>query len=461
MAHPPLPGFEAVEKLEKVWKGKNPAAKPNKWQPYVTTFAAINVAFLLLDPWQTLRNWALLSFFAPLWVPIILYKFTFLRFWQYKKAENISKLKTVLLELRMPRDTQKTPLAMETIISSFHFGSGEGTSYAKYFQGGTRPWFSFEIASLGGQVRFYVWTRENLRRGIESFFYAQYPGIEIIEAEDYSRMFDPADPENVVWGDEIVNTKDDAIPIKTYVDYGLDKAGAKPEEQVDPLNQMLEFFGSIGPREQVWLQYVFRMTKSEKFAGKKNAKGEDYTWKDQAKDFIKGIREAAVKDAVVINTEEREGTYATNLTPGQTDMVKAIERNISKPGFDVGIRVLYTAPKNDAKVGQMAGQLLTGIFKPFSSEAYNGFKPAAQFDAKFQGYPWEDRKGTFKEQLHHELVEVYRRRAFFHEPYIGNWSIMSSEELATLFHVPSATVSTPGLPRIQSTTKAPPSNLPV
>lgn len=458
MAHSSLPLFEWVEKLEKSWKGTNAAAKPHKWQPYVTAFAAINVAFLLLDPAQTLRNWALLSFFAPLWVPIMLYKVTFLRFWQFKKAEAIAKSKTVLLELRMPRDTMKTPLAMETIISSLHIGSGEGTSYKKYFQGGTRPWFSFEIVSIGGRVRFYVWTRENLRRGIESFFYAQYPGMEIIEAEDYSRMFDPTSPDNEMFGDEFIHTKPDAYPIKTYVDYGLDKPGAKPDEQIDPLNQVLELFGSLGPKEQLWFQMVFRMTKGEKFEGKKNAKGGQYTWIDEGKDLIKQIRSAALESSKIVNGDKTE--YPMALLDNNKTTIEAIERNVSKQGFDVGMRAIYTAPKGHYEAGKVLTFMLGGMFKPFSSEAYNGFKPAGQFDAKFQDYPWEDRKGEFRKELHHELVDVYRRRAFFHEPYIGDWMIMSSEELATLFHVPSATVSTPGLPRIQSTTSAAPSNLP-
>ena len=459
MADSPLPGMGLVEKGIKQWKGKNPAAKPLKWQPFVTTFVALNVAFILLDPWQTLRNWALLSFFAPLWVPLVLYHFTFIRFWQYKKAENISKKKTVLLELRMPRDTMKTPLAMEAIISSFHIGSGAGTSSAKYYQGGTRPWFSFEIVSLGGQLHFYVWTREDLRRGIESFFYAQYPSMEIIEVEDYSRLVDPASEEFGMWGDEVVHTKPDAFPIKTYVDYGLERPGAKPEEQIDPLTQMLEFMSSIGPKEQIWFQMVFRMTKGEKYHGQKNASGNQYTWVDEGKDTIKKIRAEALKEAKIEGTDKE--TYApVTLVDNNKTVIDAIQRNISKQGFDVGLRIVYTAPKDAFQPAKTVTHLLTGMFKPFSSEMFNGFKPASQFDAKFQGYPWEDKKGEFKQALHEELVEVYRRRAFYHEPYVGEWMTMSTEEIATIFHVPSATVVTPGLQRIQSTTSAAPANLP-
>jgi len=40
------------------------------------------------------------------------------------------------------------------------------------------------------------------------------------------------------------------------------------------------------------------------------------------------------------------------------------------------------------------------------------------------------------------------------------FQIMSVEELATVFHVPSSTVMTPGLSRIPSTRKEAPPNLP-
>jgi hypothetical protein len=39
--------------------------------------------------------------------------------------------------------------------------------------------------------------------------------------------------------------------------------------------------------------------------------------------------------------------------------------------------------------------------------------------------------------------------------------IMSVEELATIFHLPSSTVMTPGLARIPSTRKEAPPNLPI
>jgi hypothetical protein len=431
-------------------------------KPFLIIYVVLNVGFLFLDPYQTLRNWLFIGFFAPLWVPILLTRFTFTQWVRTRRSEFIASQESVLLELRMPRDTKKTPLALEAVFSNLHITSGEGTNYAKYWQGKVRTWFALEIVSIGGRVHFYVWTRAGLRRGVEAAFYAQFPDMEIVEAEDYSMVYDPAAPENEMWGDEWIHTKADAYPIKTYVEYQLDKAGAKPEEIVDPLAQMLELLGSIGPKEQLWFQMIIRATKDEKLGHKKTSKGEAYTWKDQAKDEIETIRalttrKSSFTDPVTGVTKETEGF--PNATKGQSDTIAAIERNIAKQGFDVGMRGLYTAPK-EAYQGSMITFMLGTMLKPFSSDAHNGFKPSSKFDARFNDYPWEDPGGHHREHLHHQMVEYYRRRAFFHDPYIGDWMVMSTEELATIFHVPSAAIETPSLPRLQSSTSGAPSNLP-
>ncbi|CAN5769801.1 hypothetical protein BH11PAT2_BH11PAT2_09740 [soil metagenome] len=431
-------------------------------KPLMVIFVVLNIIFLFFSPSQTLANWTLVAFFSPLWVPYIMTRAAFTRYVQSTRAGFIFKQKYVLLELRMPRDSKKTPLAMEAILSSFNIASGETTWYKRFILGTLRPTFSLEIVSLGGRVHFYLWTRESLRRGIESFFYAQYPDMEIIEAEDYSLLINPNDHHvNSMFGNEFIHTKPDPYPIKTYVDYGLDKAGAKPEEVTDPMAQLIELFGSIGPKEQLWLQFVIRSTGGEKH-GKLNKDGKPYTWRDEAQDEIEKIRALAVRkttrtDPVTGATSESE-TFP-NPTKGQSEMINAIERNASKQAFDVGIRSIYVAP-NESFQGSMITLILNAMFKPFNNESYNGIKLSADFSAGFNDYPWEDVGGHHKHHLEEALVNFYRRRIFFTEPYIGPWVVMSTEELATLYHVPGANIETPGLPRIQSATSGAPANLP-
>lgn len=427
-------------------------------KPFIVIFGVLLLGFLILDPAQTFRNFLLVGFIAPLWVPILLANFTFDQFVRSRKAAFLASQDTVLLELRMPRDTQKTPLAMEAVFANLHITGGESTAYARNWQGKVRTWFTIEIVSQGGRIRFYLWTREGLRRGVEAAFYAQYPEMEIVEAEDYSLTFDPTAPENDMFGEEFIHTKKDAFPIKSYVDYKLDQPGAKPEETIDPMAQMLELLGSIGPKEQLWLQISFRATKDEKFGKFGNGR----TWKDEAKEEIERIRKETARPGSYVDPVTGKVTATEGFpspTKGQSDSMAAIERNISKQGFDVGMRAIYTAPK-EAYQGATIAFILGPMLKPFASEGLNGFKPASRFDTRFNDYPWEDPGGKHRQHLHKEIVEFYRRRAFFHDPYVGEWMVMSTEELATIFHVPSASVKTPSLPRIQSTTSGAPANLP-
>lgn len=452
----PLPYFDKVEGL--LHTGHQEGGIHLSPRPFIIAMIVMIVVFFILSPAQSIRNFAFLIFFAPLWLPFILFHFTYYQWITANKTASIARHKTILLELRMPRDTMKTPAAMESVFSAIHLGPGEATWWKRIVLGQTRPWYSLEIVSLGGRVHFYIWTRDAMRRAIESALYAQYPGMEIIEVEDYSLLTDPSHEPNQVVGFEYIKNKPDAYPIRTYVEFGLDRT-QKPEEQTDPLAQITELLGSLGPNEQLWIQLVIRTHKGEKY-NQKNEKGKTYTWKDTAKEVIRLIREDALQETEYINPGDGKAikTKMVNPTKGQLDTIAALDRNVGKLAYDVGIRALYTAPKEYYQ--GIVGGYIVSLLKPFSSEGWAGFDVAPEWSNKYAEYPWEDPGGHHQAHSMHLMIEMYRRRAFFHAPYIGNYTVMSTEELATIFHVPSSTIATPGLARIQSTTGGAPSNLP-
>ena len=425
----------------------------------ITAFVVVLAIFFILAPEQSINNFSIVIFLSPLWLPIVLFRASVARYVQAKRAEYMSKQDFTLLEIRMPRDTSRTPYAMEAFFSSLHMGSGESTWYKIYVQGQMRPVWSLEIASLGGRIHFYIWTRAGYRRLVESYLYAQYPEIEIIEAEDYSRLTDPS-REGQMWGCEYELKEDDPYPLRTYTDYGI-KPGDKPEETVDPLAQLLELMGSIGPGEQFWLQFIIRQTKAEKYRGRLNKNGKPYTFKDAAGEVIEDMREQTTRKSSYIDpatgkTVETAGF--PNPTKGQNDMIAAIERKASKQVFDVGIRCIYSGT-DEAFNGIMIPSMLA-LFKPFNNESGNSLNLQSVFGGAFNDFPWEDPGGYHKKHLFHKIVEFYRRRVYYVDPYVGAWSVLSSEELATLFHVPSAAITTPNLPRIGSATTGAPANLP-
>lgn len=407
---------------------------------------------------------SLALFLAPLWLPGLLIGGAWSVWIVLRQSEYIASQKTILLEIKPPRSLVKTPLAMETFLQGIHHGPGEGNWYNRAIKGQVRPWWSLEIASHEGRVHFYIWTRAGFRRLIESQLYAQYAGAQVVEVPDYTRLIS-ADPDEswAVWGCDFVHTKQDALPIKTYIEYGLDKVQKEPE-QIDPLANLIEFMGSLGKGEHLWLQLPIRVHKGEKYGKTFLVKGKKkpYTWQNQAKELVEEIRTETQKEWVDSQGNKQPGFPSP--TKGQSEKMAAIERNVSKLAFDVGARGIYLVSK-EGKFDSVVISGLTGIFKQFSSAEWNGFAPSGWMTA-FEDYPWEIGVDKAKNEVRRKLVESYRRRQYFHQPYyygagLKNSMVMSTEELATIFHIPSAGVQSPSLERIQSATSEAPGNLPV
>ena len=190
--------------------------------------------FAAYAPIQSAINWDMLLILGPLWLPIVIGRFALMRFMNMRQMHFNYMNPFVLLEMRIPREITKSPKAMETVFASLNIGPGTGTWLKLYWWGRTRPWWSIELASIEGTVHFFIYVRQNMRRATESYMYAQFPEIELIEAADYSRLRDPLHEPYNMFVCEYSYGKPDPYPIRTYVDMGLDKPGIKPEEQVDP-----------------------------------------------------------------------------------------------------------------------------------------------------------------------------------------------------------------------------------
>lgn len=454
-----LPFFDALQK--QVTEARDTVGiRPFRWPPFILGVTVFVFGYLLF-PEQVGKAISLALFLAPVWLPFLLVGGAWTLWLVLRRSEFIASKAYVLLEIKLPRNLAKTPLAMETVFSSIHYSKGESNWFQIYWQGQVRPYWSFELVSFEGKVRLFVWTRADFRKLIENAFYAQYPGVQLVEAVDYTRTISATPEEWAVWGCDYKHIKPiDAYPIKTYVEYGLDKT-QKEYEQIDPFAHLIEFLGSFGKGEYFWLQFIIREHKGEKY-NKLNAEGKPYTWRDQSKEEIEKIRkQAGTKSKYFDPTTGRmiETEGFPNPTKGQTETIAAIERNVSKLAFDVGGRAVYIAKRERFNPTNITGMI--SLFKPFNSEGWNGIK-GAHFGMEFSDYPWEFGNERRKDEFRRAIVEAYRRRQYYHEPFaMPDQMVMSTEELATIYHVPSQAVATPGLGRIQSATSEAPPNLPV
>ncbi|MGH7249716.1 MAG: hypothetical protein ACREGC_01965, partial [Minisyncoccia bacterium] len=187
------------------------------------------------------------------------------KFWiNYIQEDFISGMDFVLLEIVPPREVLRSPLAMELFLSNalYHWSIKGGKE--SYWQGAVWFWFSLEIASIDGQVHFYIRTPTRVKSLIETQIYAQYPQAQVKEVEDYTLAVPEIsmDSEWNGWGCEFALGKHEAFPIKTYKDFGLDK-DPKEEFKVDPISPVIEFLGSLEKGEQAWIQIVITPQKKE------------------------------------------------------------------------------------------------------------------------------------------------------------------------------------------------------
>ncbi len=372
----------------------------------------------------------------------------------YRRTLFFSKQTYILLEIKVPRQVFKSPQAMEFFVNSLYQTGGEGTWYDKYWKGQTRPWFSLEIVSIDGGVHFFIWTRKGFKNLIEATLYSQFVGVEIFEVPDYTLPVSFDLEKMNMWGTEFELTKADPYPIKTYIDYGLDK-DPKDEFKIDPLTPLIEFMSSIGRGHQIWLQIIIRAHKAE-VKDPETGKMIDPKWAKGAADEIKKIHEGvkAKKDPET-GKEKEPGRL---LTKGESEKIAALERSVSKRGFDVGIRGLYIGEKDVYNQGNVGG--ITGGMMHYNSNDLNGFKPARTTGGKFS-YPWQDRSKKKTNAEKKFMLDAYKHRGYFYNEWTRPYFVLNTEELATIFHLPNGGLTNPNFARVESRKAEAPPNIPL
>ncbi len=422
----------------------------------------------------------------PIFLPIfLLYAFLSIRFRWITMTFN-NKQPPCLLEIRLPKEITKSPAAMEVFF--YYFAQRGADNYGEaYLDGKTRPWFSCEIVSTGGAVRFFVWCSETkFRNLIEAQLYAQYPNLEIFEADDYTKDF-YFDPENYpMFGAQYTLVKADPFPIKTYIDYGLDE-DQKEEYKIDPITSVLEYMGSLKRGENAWTQILVRKHEKETWehgvlklkVDPKKANfielflisifGRSKDLKEEVQTEIEKIKKSTLPKA---EKGDDKIMKFPNPTKGQQEVIAALERSATKTPFDCMIRSIYIAEKSSFVATSIGG--LVGGLKQYGSLNLNSFKPDVTPDAKFEWqndlgriFPFVkssiDKRGN---NIKKDLLYAYKLRSYFQHPYKNYGKshpfVLTTEELATIFHFPSGMVSqTPTLQRVGSKKSEAPANLPI
>lgn len=399
--------------------------------------------------------------------PFLLFLFKIL--WEdHVQGKFASKITWVLLEIIPPRDIEKSPQPMESIFSGLSGVLKSPNTSEQWIIGELPVSFSLEIASTNGTTHMYVRTQTGFRNLVEAHFYAQYPGVEIVEVPDYVKNIPKTIPNKDwdIWGADFGLVKEDLYPIKTYKFFEETVTGT----MIDPLAGLFETMGTAGPGQHLWLQYTITPVKEDWY---KTGRGTIDTFLGKVKEKKMGILMRLFMDFIDVFANIGRGltggetTFSTGakaekkdeapvefrLTPGEKDVLKALENNLGKQMFKVRMRYVYIGRRGI--FNKMTGvSAFVGGLKQFSDQNLNGFKPLnnTKTDAK---YLFVQKRLRFYQR---QILRRYINRDT--DPQHTRF-LLSSEELATVFHIPDMSVTAPALTRVTAKRGSAPANLPI
>jgi hypothetical protein len=354
-----------------------------------------------------------------LWVPLL--GALGYGFWQnQRKTKWVEQTDHQLLLLQIPRDNDKKELAAEQLFASLHGILRSKSELVK--QGIIQEHISFEFASIGKLIRFYVWVPKHLRDFVEGQIYAQYPGVNITEIDsDYAER--PVE-QPIVHTVELTLNAPDVLPIKTF-----------PSFEVDPLAAITATLSKLeGDNEEMWIQILTRPV--------------DDSWHRRGSAAISRLKSGRslggggqsgrifgyFTQALGALVKPPEPSSGPELNERERAQITAIETKSTKLGYDVKVRIAYLG--SNQEIARQRVQAIVGTFKQFNSTNLNGFE-----GTKFSFDP--------------DALKEYRARYF-----PGTGFAFNIEELASLWHLPHTTVETPNIVWATTKTSEPPATLP-
>lgn len=355
--------------------------------------------------------------------PIYLIWALYMVWYKSKKAEWMSSQDYTILQIDVPRMNEKSPLAAEQMFAALHGVYSESARFQYHI--------SLEIVAKDKYIRFYVYLPSHLKDFVEGQVYAQYPNVEIKEVEDYTREVDVLS--NNIAIAELTLTKPDVYPIKQFTDF-----------DVDPISGVTSVMTKLDHGQEVWFQLVIRPV-GDKWQERGHSKvnsvrsgslqiGKGF-WGWVLRGFIKLVS-AFFTQAFRPDQPEEKNKKDVKLPASVEEALKSIEQKITKLGFESKIRIVSIA--EDSNTAASKCRNVAAAFKQFNTNNLNGFKlKEIHVNDKAE---WGD----------------YVFRSFEHG---GN--IMNIAEIASLYHFPSSSVSTPNIVWSGSKKGEPPANLPI
>lgn len=377
-----------------------------------------------------------------------------------------------MFEIKIPEEVTKTPKAMENVLHAIWNMYDPPTNIRQYWiEGKWMEYYSFEIVGRKGEIHFYIRTPEKRKDVARSAIYGEYPDAEIKEVQDYVYKFKEIPNEDYdLWGADMMLLRPDPYPIRTH-EYWETQV-VREEKKVDPLAALFEVFGNLKEGEEVWVQIkacpltddehpyleetkklVNKLMKrpEEKKPGLLEPLALSRIPADIWKVLIEGKPIPPVIEEEVPPRLIELGLM--KLTPGEAEVLRAIEENTGKYVYEMNLRFLYVA-KREVFSPARGVAAICGAFNQFNTVNLNGFKPDK---TKTMVTPWFFEKRRLYVRKRKNFRYYAKRMWPWHrKPYI-----FSITELATIFHFPGKAVApSAAVPRAEVRKGGPPPAIP-
>lgn len=328
--------------------------------------------------------------------------FLALRLWLRNKKREQESLESSLLQIALPRDNEVKIDAAEQLFSSLASIGHQ----PKWYQFKKAPHITFEIVGLPGDIRFYVHVPKKLRDFVEKQINGAYPEAEVVEVTDPAAKQKAG---SLIGGEYNIFSEDGKVAFASLKLKGSDYKPIKvfKDLAVDPLSSLTSILAKMGEGEGAAIQIMITPADGE--------------WKKAGK-------------AHVSKTKKTEANPETAKYSSDSKELEAIESKVSKSGFLTTVRIVVSSSTKET-----ASAHLDNIKNAL--EQYAGQNAFTKNKLRF--------KGLFMQDF------IYR---YF--PVWGQTSVLNSEELATLYHFPNKSVTTPGIHWVNSKRAPAPANIP-
>lgn len=302
--------------------------------------------------------------------------------WNKNKGREEQSLDSTLLQIALPRDNEVKIDAAEQLFASLAT-IGKGSR----FTNGSH--ISFEIVGIPGDIRFYIYTPNKLRDLVEKQINGAYPDAEIKVVEEGNGR------QGYVLGNEynifsetaqvafasLKLNKSNYLPIKVYKDL-----------PTDPLSSVTSVFAKMTEGEGAAVQIIITPAESD--------------WKKLGRSYVS-------------STKKTEANPETAKYSADSKELEGVESKISKPGFNTVIRMVVSSSTKESAEAHLGN--IVASFSQF--DGLNSFTKG---------------KVRMKETFMKDFIYRYL-------PTFGAHSILSTEELATIFHFPNKAITTPNI----------------